>query len=89
MSGEGLQPVPQRSAVGHIIIYFNDFEERVSNKILTFADDTKLVFRKYKGNREKQQLQDGIDKLIKWSEKLQIIYSILSNVNAYTEGWCR
>ena len=56
------------------VIYINDLEEGVTSKILKFADDTKL-FRKINGNGDKQQLQDDIDKLIKWSEKWQI-YSI-------------
>ena len=53
------------------LIYINDLEEGVTSKILKFADDTKL-FRKMKGNGDKQQLQDDIDKLIKWSEKWQM-----------------
>ena len=53
------------------MIYINDLEEGVTSKILKFADDTKL-FRKIKGNGDKQQLQDDIDKLIKWSEKSMI-----------------
>ena len=52
-----------------VLIYINDLEEGVTSKILKFADDTKL-FRKIKGNGDKQQLQDDIDKLIKWSEKM-------------------
>ena len=52
-----------------VLIYINDLEEGVTSKILKFADDTKL-FRKIKGNGDKQQLQDDIDTLIKWSEKL-------------------
>ena len=34
---------------------------------MKFADDTKR-FRKIKANGDKQQLQDDIDTLIKWSE---------------------
>ena len=37
------------------------------------------------GIGDKQQLQDDIDKLIKWSEKWQM-YSIFKNVNSYTQG---
>ena len=36
--------------------------------------DTKL-FRKIKGNGDKQQLQDDIDKLINWSEKWQMLFN--------------
>ena len=42
-----------------------------SGKILKFADDTKL-FRKVKEIGDKQNLQDDIDKLVKWSEKWQM-----------------
>ena len=56
------------------LIYINDLEEGVTSKILKFADDTKL-FRKIKGNGDKQQLQDDIDKLIKWSEKWQMLFN--------------
>ena len=43
-------------------MYINDLEEGVTSKILKFADDTKL-FRKIKGNGDKQQLQDDIDNM--------------------------
>ena len=68
--------VPQGSVLGPILflIYINDLEEGVTSKILKFADNTKL-FRKIKGNGDKQQLQDDIDKLIKWSEKWQMLFN--------------
>ena len=71
-----LSEVPQGSVLGPILflIYINDLEEGVTSKILKFADDTKL-FRKIKGNGDKQQLQDDIDKLIKWSEKWQMLFN--------------
>ena len=46
-----------------ILIYINDLEEGVTSQIFKFADDTKL-FRKVRGNGDKQQLQDDVDKLI-------------------------
>ena len=73
------------SVLGPILflIYINDLEEGVTSKILKFADDTKL-FRKRNG--DKQQLQDDIDKLIKWPEKWQMLFNFFKNVNAYTQG---
>ena len=81
-----LSGVPQGSVLGPVLflLYINDLEEGVTSKILKFAGDTKL-FRKNNGNGDKQQLQDDIDKLIKWSENGRY-YSVLRNVNAYTQG---
>ena len=42
------------------------------SKILKFADDTK-VFRKVTNDTDKQSLQDDLDKLVKWSKKLQML----------------
>ena len=41
-------------------------------KYSNFADDTK-VFRKVTNDTDKQSLQDDLDKLVKWSEKLQML----------------
>ena len=70
-----LSGVPQGSVLGPIlfVVYINDLEEGVSGKILKFADDTKLC-RKVKEIGDKQNLQDDIDKLVKWSEKWQIFF---------------
>ena len=45
-----------------------------SESIYKFADDTKL-FRKVKEIGDKQKLQDDIDKLVKWSEKWQMLFN--------------
>ncbi len=42
---------------------------------MKFADDTKL-FRKTKEIGDKQKLQDDIDKLVRWSEKWQMLYNV-------------
>ena len=71
-----LSGVPQGSVLGPILflVYINDLEEGVTGKILKFADDTKL-FRKVKEFGDKQNLQDYIDKLVKWSEKWQMLFN--------------
>ncbi len=51
-----------------IFVYINYLEEGVTGSILKFADDNKL-FRKIKEIGDKQNLQDDIDKLVKWSER--------------------
>ena len=68
--------VPQGSVLGPILflVYINDLEEGVTGKILKFADDTKL-FRKVKEIGDKQNLQDAMDTLVKWSEKWQILFN--------------
>ena len=52
----------------------HDFEEGVTGTILKFADDTKL-FRKTKEIGDKQKLQDDIVKLVRWSEKWQMLFN--------------
>ena len=76
-----LSAVPQGSVLGpilflyiyiYIYIYINDLEDDISSKVLKFADDTK-VFRKVTNDTDKQSLQDDLDKLVKWSEKWQML----------------
>ena len=69
-----LRRVPQGSVLGPILflVYINDLEEGVTDRILKFADDTKL-FRKAKEIGDKHKIQDDIDKLVKWSEKWQML----------------
>ena len=56
--------------------YIDDLEEGVTltGRILIFADYTKL-FRKTKEIGYKQKLQDDIDKLVRWSEKWQMLFN--------------
>ena len=58
----------------YFISIINDLEEGVTGKISKCADDTKL-FRKTKEIRGNFFLQDDIDKLVKWSEKLQMLFN--------------
>ena len=69
-----LSGVPLGSILDPILflIYINDLEDEISSKVLKFADDTK-VFRKITNVTDKQSLQDDLDKLVKWSEKRQML----------------
>ena len=71
-----LSGVPQGSVLGPILflVYIDDLEEGVTGKILKFADDTKLC-TKTKNIGDIHKLQDDIDKLVKWSEKLQMLFN--------------
>ena len=71
-----LSGVPQGSVLGPILflIYVNDLEDDISSKELKFADVTK-VFRRVTNDADKQSLQDDLDKLVKWSEKWQMLFN--------------
>ena len=49
-------------------------EDDISSKVPKFADDTK-IFRKVTNVTDKQSLQDDLDKLVKWSEKWQMLFN--------------
>ena len=53
----------------------NDLEEGVTGKILKFADDTKLFTKTKEIIGDKQNLQDDIYKLVKWSKKWQMLFN--------------
>ena len=82
-----LSGVPQGSVLGTILflIYIHDLEEGVTGNILKFADNTKL-FIKTKEIGDKQKLQDYIDKLVRWSEKWQMLFNFGKCINVYTQG---
>ena len=50
------------------------FEDDICSKVLKFADDTN-VLRKVINVTDKQSLQDDLDKLVKWSEKWQMLFN--------------
>ena len=68
--------VSQRSVLGPILflIHINDLEDDISSRFLKFADDTKN-FRKVTNDTDKQSLEDDLDKLVKWSKKLQMLFN--------------
>ena len=56
------------------VIVDDEISNWKSSKLLKFADDTK-VFRKVTNDTDKQSLQDDLDKLVKWSEKWQMLFN--------------
>ena len=50
----------------------NDLDDNITSYVLKFADDTK-VFRKVNTDGDKQHLQNYLDRLVKWSEKWQML----------------
>ena len=71
-----LSGVPQGSVLGPILflIYINDLDDSITSNVLKFADDTKL-FRKVSTDDDKQHLQNDLDRLVKWSEKWQMLFN--------------
>ena len=58
----------------YIYIYKYDLEDDVYSKVLKFIDGTK-VFRKVTNVTDKQRLQDDLYKLVKRSEKWQMLFN--------------
>ena len=71
-----LSGVPQGTVLGPILflIYINDLDDSITSNVLKFADDTKL-FRKVNTDGDKQHLQNDLDRLMKWSEKWQMLFN--------------
>ena len=71
-----LSGIPQGSVLGPILflIYINDLDDSITSNVLNFADDTKL-FRKVNTDGDKQHLQNDLDRLVKWSEKWQMLFN--------------
>ena len=69
-----LSGVLQGSVLGPILflIYINDLDDSITSNVLKFADDTKLL-RKVNTDGDKQHLQNALDRLVKWSEKWQML----------------
>ena len=71
-----LRRVPQGSVLGCLLflIYINDLDDNITRNVLKFEDDTK-VFRKVNIVGDKQHLQNDLDKLVKCSEKWQMLFN--------------
>ena len=49
-------------------------DDNIISSVLKFADDIK-VFRRVNNDGDKQHLQNDLDKLVKWSEKWQMLFN--------------
>ena len=49
-------------------------DDSITINVLKFADDTKL-FRKVNTDGDQQHLQNDLDRLVKWSEKWQMLFN--------------
>eukprot|EP00061_Rhincodon_typus_P002278 g17064.t1 len=69
--------MPQESVLGPLlfVIYINDLDENVQSMISKFADDTKIV-RIMDSEEGYQKLQQDLDQLGKWAEKVQMEFKI-------------
>ena len=56
-------------------IYINDLDDNIICNVLTFAYDNN-VFRSDNNNCDKQHLQNDLDRLVKWSEKWQMMFNL-------------
>jgi ribonuclease P/MRP protein subunit RPP40 len=69
--------VPQGSVLGPILflVFINDIDEGLSNKLFKFADDIKLLGQGH-SMEQKREIQSDLQKLLDWSEKWQMRFNI-------------
>lgn len=76
-----LSGIPQGSVLSPIlfVIFINDLPDVVNSTAKIFADDTKL-FRKSSSEQDHKELQEDLNRLVRWSEDWQL---------AFNEGKCK
>ena len=80
--------VPQGSILGPLLflIYINDLDDNIISNVLKFAYDTK-VFRSVNYDDDKQHLQTDLDRLVKSSEKWQMLFNFGKCKCLHTINW--
>ena len=69
--------VPQGSVLGPVLftIFINDLDQGLINRILKFADDTKVI-GKVTCEEDVKQLREDLQKLVDWSVKWQLDFNV-------------
>jgi hypothetical protein len=69
--------VPQGSVLGPVLfaIYIEDIDEGVCNRMLKFADDTKVIGKSVT-EEDVRGLREDLEKLREWSEKWQMGFNV-------------
>ena len=57
------------------LVFIDDLDEGIVNRILKFADDTKM-FGKVDSQEERSGLQRDLDRLVQWSETWQMMFNV-------------
>ena len=57
-----------------IYTYINDLDDNITSNVLKFADG-KTVFRKVNTGGDQQHIQNDLHRLVKWSEKWQMLFN--------------
>ena len=74
---EVMSGVPQGSVLGPLlfVIFINDIDDNIVNKILKFADDTKLLGA-VSTKAEVDELRKDLHKLFSWSQEWQMLFNV-------------
>ena len=69
--------VPQGSVLGPLLftIFINDIDENLTNRLLKFADDTKIL-GKVSSHQDAQSMREDLKKISKWSETWQMNFNL-------------